>query len=101
MRRLVSANSLLIATLWTRVLEDAGIRCDIRNRFIGAALGEMPADQVSPEIWIRHDRDLVVAQTLLRELMSPAGLEPWHCPSCGEALEGQFFQCWKCSATRR
>jgi hypothetical protein len=91
---------LLIATLWARMLESAGVRCEIRNQFIGAALGDIPADQAAPEIWIQRDSDLPRARTLLAEWQSPEGLPSWHCPGCGEALEGQFFQCWKCAATQ-
>jgi hypothetical protein len=100
MPRLVRTDNLLIATLWTRMLEEAGVRCEIRNRFIGSALGELPADQIAPEIWVLHERDLVPAQSLLSELRSPSGLAPWRCPGCSEILEGQFFQCWNCAATQ-
>jgi hypothetical protein len=100
MRRLVSADNLLIATLWARVLEDAGVRCEIRNRFIGAALGELPADCVSPEIWILNERDLNAATLLLDELRTPRGLAAWRCPRCAEELEGQFYQCWNCATTQ-
>lgn len=100
MQRLVSADNILIATLWMRVLESAGIRCELRNRFIGAGLGELPADQVAPEIWIVDDRDADRARSLLGELRRPRGLRPWRCPGCGESLEGQFFQCWNCARTQ-
>lgn len=98
--RLASADNLLIATLWQRVLQDAGIRCDIRNRYIGAAVGDLPADQVAPQLWLRDDRDHATAIALLDELRRPAALADWTCVRCGESVEGQFFQCWKCEAVR-
>ena len=68
MKLLVRADNLLIATLWQRMLEAAGIPCDVRNRYIGAVVGELPADQVAPQVWIRDDRDEARASALLDEL---------------------------------
>ena len=100
MQRLTSADNLLIATLWQRVLESAGIACEIRNRYIGGAVGELPADQVAPQIWIADARDSERAAALIVELRNPSLLPSWRCMRCGEEVEGQFFQCWKCEAER-
>lgn len=100
MKLLARADNLLIATLWQHMLEAASIRCEIRNRYIGAAVGELPADQVAPQLWIRDDRDEARASELLAELRRPSALPSWQCPRCGELVEGQFFQCWNCEATR-
>ncbi len=97
---LTRTDNLLIATLWHRMLEDAGIRSEIRNRYIGAAVGELPADQVAPQIWIRDDRDEARARTLIDELRRPKASPDWCCFTCGERVEGQFFQCWNCQALR-
>ena len=100
MKRLVRADNLMIAPLWQQMLAGAGIRCDIRNRYLGAAVGELPADQVAPELWIRDDADEPRACALLEEFRRPARLPVWRCPRCGELVEGQFFQCWNCETTR-
>ncbi len=100
MKLLTGADNLMIATLWQRMLETAGIRCEVRNRYLGAAVGELPADQVAPQIWITDDRDEPRARTLLDELRRPARLPAWSCFNCGERVEGQFFQCWNCEASR-
>jgi hypothetical protein len=100
MTRLTRANNLLIATLWQAQLESAGIRCEIRNRFIGAAVGDLPPDQVSPEIWVVDDTDVPRARELMRELLNPPKRPPWNCFNCGEINEAQFAQCWKCESTR-
>jgi hypothetical protein len=100
MQRLVSADNLLLATLWQRVLESAGIACEIRNRYIGGALGEIPVDQAWPQIWIQKDSDFAAAQALMSELQTTPNLASWRCSRCNESIEGQFFQCWRCAATR-
>jgi hypothetical protein len=100
MKRIATADNLLIATLWHHMLKDAGIRCEIRNQFIGGAVGELPADQVSPQLWLLHDEDQQRAEELLAELRKPSLLPPWFCTSCFEKIEGQFFQCWNCQAVK-
>ncbi len=100
MRFLASADNQMIVTLWQRMLETAGIRCEVRNRYLGAGVGELPPDQVAPQLWLRDERDHAAAAALLDEWRRPAPLPPWSCPGCGEAVEGQFFQCWSCGATR-
>lgn len=82
------------------MLDSAGIRCELRNRFIGGAIGDLPADQVMPQLWLLDARDEERARALLAELRTPSTLPAWHCPACGETIEGQFFQCWSCEAQR-
>ena len=46
-----------------------------------------------------HDAErLEEARQLLEALMEKSGTleKPWQCPSCGEKIEAQFTQCWKC-----
>lgn len=100
MKRLATADNLLTATLWQQVLQDAGIACDVRNQFLGGAVGELPADQVAPQLWLRDAGDEDRARALLAELRQPRNLPNWTCPHCAERLEGQFFQCWSCGTTR-
>lgn len=100
MKLLTRADNLLIATLWQRMLEGAGIACEVRNRYIGAAVGELPADQVAPQLWLRDERDAERAEALLAELRRPSALPAWRCFGCGELVEGQFFQCWQCGGAR-
>jgi len=100
MKLLVTADNLLTATLWQNVLASAGIACELRNRFLGGAVGDLPADQVRPQLWLADARDETAARTLLEEMQHPPVLPAWSCARCGEAIEGQFFQCWCCQASR-
>ncbi len=100
MKRLVGADNLLIATLWRQMLEAADIRCEVRNRYLNGAVGELPADQVAPQIWLLDERDEPRARVLLDEWQRPSPLPGWTCARCGERMEGQFFQCWNCGATQ-
>jgi len=48
------------------------------------------------------EADFAAASAVLSKFRNPPPLKlgPWTCPTCGEALEGQFMSCWKCGAVR-
>jgi len=44
----------------------------------------------------------IVSRHLKGASPSEAGLaSPWRCAACGEEIEGQFRECWKCGSARR
>lgn len=81
------------------VLESAGIRCHIRNDRLSGALGEIPFVECWPELWVDSDGDVLRARGLLDDeqarRLDPG--TPWTCVRCGERLEGQFSECWRCA----
>lgn len=85
------------------LLESNGIKAVVRGEFLTSGWGELPVDVCS--VWISDDRQFERANALLvsylngdvaRELRS----RNWRCPKCGEQLEGQFNECWKCLTAR-
>jgi hypothetical protein len=102
MLRLTRAPNLILAQHWANVLTTAGVPCEVHNRYLQGAMGEIPADQCAPEIWILDERDEQLALRLLeRAKHGPdAQARPWQCPTCGEALEAQFTVCWNCQTVR-
>ncbi|WP_175944579.1 DUF2007 domain-containing protein [Caballeronia sp. BCC1704] len=102
MKRLTWAPNLITAQHWVNVLATAGVPCELHNRYLNGALGEIPADQCSPEIWIVDDRDEALARRMLdRAQKGPdANARPWFCKHCGERLEPQFTVCWQCQTER-
>ncbi len=85
------------------VLESHGIRCLVRNDFLSGAAGELPPSECWPELWVLEDDQVdeaaaIVSAASLENLVTPQGR--WVCRSCGEELEGQFTDCWKCGASR-
>ncbi|WP_042299909.1 putative signal transducing protein [Paraburkholderia kururiensis] len=102
MLKLTSAPNLLTAQHWLNVLETAGIACELHNRYLSGAMGEIPAEQCAPELWLVDERDEAVARRLLTTAVSgpPADAAPWRCRQCGETLEAQFTVCWQCGTAR-
>ena len=84
------------AKLIAEALREAGIANYVRNEFLSGALGDLPAQEVWPEVWIIDTRDDAVARRIVSDLTHDArSTDMWEC-SCGETLEAQFTHCWHC-----
>lgn len=97
MKKLTSSDSLITINHFKNVLESEGIRCQVRNEYLGGIAGEMPLQEVWPELWVINDLDFDRARQLIDEAIgdeSPG--ESWTCSRCGELNEGQFAACWNC-----
>jgi hypothetical protein len=102
MRQLYNARHVADAHFIRNLLESEGIPAIVRGEFLASGIGELPADVLS--VWVTDDAQIERAQQLLRDLFRnrmAADRSPWVCPDCGEGLEGQFTDCWKCGAQRQ
>jgi hypothetical protein len=99
-KRVFSSHNLQVAHHTRNLLEAEGIRAVVRNEMLSSAMGELPPAECQVEVWVVTDADFEKAAQILR---SPRGRNeaPWQCDACGEAIEGQFTQCWRCGAYRR
>jgi Putative prokaryotic signal transducing protein len=99
-QRVFSTFDPVLSGLIRSVLEAAGIPCLLRNQYLTGALGELPATECWPQVWVLDDDDAPRALRLIGEALPSAAVEgePWTCPGCGESLEPQFRQCWQCGA---
>jgi len=102
MNKLLRAPNLMLAQHWINLLEHAGIGCELHNRYLQGALGEIPVDQCGPEIWITDERDMALASRLIEKARRgpDAGTPRWLCMHCQELLEPQFTVCWQCGTVR-
>lgn len=102
MRKVLAADSIITINHYKNVLNSEGIAAFIKNEHLGSIVGEMPFQEVWPELWIRDDLDydrakqLIDTQTVAEE--SPG--RPWRCAKCGAENEAQFGACWSCSTSR-
>ena len=97
MKKLTSSPSIVTINHYKNVLESKGIPSQIRNEFLGGIAGEMPLQEVWPELWVINEMDFDRAKQLIDESISdesPAA--SWRCQKCGEQNEGQFAACWNC-----
>jgi hypothetical protein len=97
---LVSLNALEIHHL-KNVLNAEGIGCWIKNEFLSRLAGEIPFVECALELHLMHEEDRWRAEQLLAAWRRPPPpAASWICATCGERLEGQFNECWKCGRSR-
>ena len=99
MRRVHVSESLLEVAHLRNLLECAGIACFVRNERLGGAVGEIPFLECWPELWVCEPGQALRARGLIEEALRPrTDRNPWVCPRCGEHIDGQFSECWRCAA---
>lgn len=99
MRKVHSAESLIEVAHLRNLLESAGIDCVVRNDRLGGVVGEIPFVECWPELWVCRPGDALRARGMIDAALRPAAdAEAWQCPGCGERIESQFSQCWRCAA---
>jgi hypothetical protein len=102
MKKLMDAPNVVLAQHWLNILQHAGVGCEMHNRYLQGALGDIPYDQCRPEIWLADEREEKLARRLIATAISgpPPGSPAWRCAGCGEMLEAQFTVCWQCATVR-
>lgn len=100
MKKVTSSQSLVTISHYRNLLHSEGIPSFIRNEYLGAIVGEMPFEEVWPELWVRNDLDHDRALQLIdgATIASESPVQPWSCRRCGTENEGQFAACWNCGA---
>ena len=82
------------------VLEGYGIATVIKNEFLGGGIGDLPAQECWPELWVIYDADEQAARQILSAMQPTARTSSgsrWKCRVCGEWLDAQFDTCWRCA----
>lgn len=103
MKPLYTARHAADAHLIRGYLESHGIQALVRGEFLTGGIGELPADIC--KVWVVDAEAYAQADSLLRHFLrgEPARAhvhEHWRCSQCGEELEGQFTDCWRCGSAR-
>jgi hypothetical protein len=101
MKKVYCAKDPLMIGHLRNVLAMYGINCFTKNLDLSTAAGELPPTDCWPELWV-EDEQLAEAKSILKKTMAPlkSVKKPWTCGGCGEEIEGQFTECWKCGRSR-
>jgi len=74
----------------------------VKNSFLSGAAGELPPTEVWPILCVEDERDYGRAKQIVDEELNrlEETSQHWVCHHCGETIEGQFTDCWKCGSPR-
>jgi len=98
MKKVTSSSSIVTINHYKNLLKSEGIDAFLRNEHLGSVVGEIPFQEVWPELWVRNDLDYDRALQLIdgEKLLQESPQDSWRCGNCGEENEGQFAACWQC-----
>ena len=100
MKELYQAKDRIEAQLLKDFLASYQIRTVVHGEYLTGAAGELPVEPF-PVLWVLEERDFERAKVLVEHFLSHESNDgEWQCSQCGERNEGQFHQCWNCSALR-
>ncbi|MDQ3169264.1 MAG: DUF2007 domain-containing protein [Acidobacteriota bacterium] len=93
------------AHLLRGLLEAEGIEAVVIGEFSFNVRGEAPmTTDTLPRVCVVNIEDAGRARALAVEFdrgtPAVADAVTWICSQCGETIEGQFGECWKCGASR-
>lgn len=99
MKRVYTSATPMMASFLHDVLENAGIRCILKNYFLSGGTGELPVNETWPELWVQEADETSALAVIRLTLEARTNAPDWTCPSCHERIEGQFQACWNCGYT--
>ena len=103
MRKVYTSSDLNLVQYAKSVLEGHKIKSVIlREQLAGVVGGIAPLDAWT-ELWVHDASHIDEARQLIESAMKKTEIQqqPWHCRGCGESIEAQFTQCWKCETERK
>ncbi len=100
MKLLLHCMHLVEAHHRANLLRSAGIHAEVRNTFLSGAVGDIPYLEAGPQVWIDDRQDAELARSVIAQAEGAPTQPDWRCKDCGEAIEGQFAQCWNCGTMR-
>ena len=102
MKKVYTAKDPLMIGHLKNVLATFDIKSVTKNYELSSAAGELPPIECWPELWVVDDHRHAEAEAILKKALAPlkSVKKPWQCNGCGEEIEGQFSECWKCGRSR-
>lgn len=92
-------NPIIVGNI-KNILENIGVKTQLRNEYIGGAAGELPPTDTAIELWVVNDRDEERALSEIDNINFPSSSIDWYCKKCGEVNAAAFEVCWNCGSER-
>ncbi|NMH59252.1 DUF2007 domain-containing protein [Alteromonas ponticola] len=108
MKKLFASDDRFLVQQVRSELEALDIPYLMKNEFISGAIGELPWQEVMPEIWLIDDtweakasKVIDVLKQNLQDDNDKMCAQLWQCPQCHELNEPEFESCWQCEFEQR
>jgi hypothetical protein len=106
MKLILSGHNLADTYFLKGLLDAEGITSEVHNEFLNIGGDKIPSrPDTQLQLWIIDDSQFDQAINIVNryeqgEDSIKFNKSSWHCPKCGELLEGQFTICWQCGSDR-
>ncbi len=105
MKPIFASQDVAAVTIVRGLLADQGIETAMQNENMSAVLGDIPFMHAMPELCLLREEDEPAARAIVEQfeagrVSAPEAAADWTCPNCGEVVQGQFTDCWKCCTPR-
>lgn len=98
MKKLYSHENRLQVFHIKNLLELENIPLQLKNEFVGGAVGDLSPFDTWMEIWVA-EKDFDAAQEIINAPSLSSSKESIICPNCGAINEPQFKICWNCQVS--
>jgi hypothetical protein len=99
MKKVFTHENRMIVYNMKNLLQGEGIELVMKNEFTGGGVGDLPAFDTWPEIWICDEAQTDQAQSILDSVSTPSDAEDWFCSTCRESNDAAFRLCWNCGSS--
>lgn len=99
MKKVYSSTDTMFLGHLRNILENEGIPCEILRDHLLGTIGGLPPVECWAELWVIEDYQFEKAQYIVEKCMEKpreSTKDVWACKRCGEEIEAQFMECWKC-----
>lgn len=96
MKKVYTHENQFIVNNIKNLIEAENISTFLKNEFTQGAIGEIPALDTWPEIWILEDSDFDKANAIVIQSQEGGRRSEWVCNSCAEHNDSSFEVCWQC-----
>jgi hypothetical protein len=96
MKKIFTHENPMILFNVRNLLQAEGIETRLVNEFAGGGVGDLPAFDTWPELWIDDESKLEAARAIVAAAIDGAEGSAWFCRNCRERNEAAFRVCWNC-----
>lgn len=99
MKKVFTHENRMILFNVRNVLLSEGIATVVVNEFAGGGVGDLPAFDTWPELWLEDEAQLERAQRIVQSITGKSRETPgqaWFCRGCQEQNDAAFAICWNC-----
>lgn len=96
MKKVFTHENRMILFNLRNLLRAEGIETVVVNEYAAGGIGDLPAFDTWPELWVEDETRFTQAQAIVRDVMHEPSRQDWYCRGCREKNAAAFQLCWNC-----